>query len=100
MSFEIYRPAHRGRRLPKDCITITSSQIYFGEFQLPFEYVAVEYDTERRAIRFSQGSENDFKLSRNNQGSYFIRAYSFVRSGLLPTGRYKKVDELTYKLDR
>lgn len=97
MAFEIYKPVSAGRRGLDGCITISSTQIYFGKAKLPFDRVQIEYDKDVPGIRFSEGTaSNSFKLLKNPQGGYYINALRFINKGLIPTGRYEPKGKHTY----
>lgn len=78
-----------------DYISITKTRINFGQNKPPFDYAVIEYDTEELMIRFSKGVKADFKVHFSN--GYYISCKSFIRSGLLPLGRYEKTADMSYK---
>ena len=81
-------------------VSITKYRINFGKTKPPFEYLIIEYDTKKLAIRFSQGVEGTgYKVSSQN-GYYYINSRKFANEGLLPLGIYKKVGDMTFLLTK
>lgn len=98
VTFTKFKPITAGRVGLKNCLTISSTQIYFGKQDTTYEYYVIEYDTDNKAIRFSEGSiSNGYKILKTKSGAKYINATNFIKKGLLPSGRYELVGELTYK---
>lgn len=99
MAFERYQKSEQGRRLEKDFISIRQTRVYFGTDKPDYNYLVIEYDTEEKAIRFSEGNpENGYKVYKYKVGGYYINTPGFMKRNLLPIGWYIKTANLTYKL--
>jgi hypothetical protein len=93
MSFERYIPMSSGRTGLGKSISLSEVQINFGSKKPPHEYVAIEYDVGRVAIRFGEGNPNNgYMVKKNTKNYYYISCSNFLKRGYLPKGRYSPVD--------
>ena len=90
------------QKLDKDHISIAGRVIRFGMTKPPFDWVRVQYDSDKKMIKFSDGKHQfrsvSYKLSSNtNSGSYSISPRGLIENGILPRGLYEKVGENEYR---
>lgn len=83
-------------KLPDDVISIGKTAIYFGKFK-PGDRVAIWFDKENKAIKFTNEKEFSTKVCKTQSG-YMTNATAFLKTHVLPIGKYQKVDDMTYKL--
>lgn len=78
-------------------IGFSKQGFYFGKFN-PGERLQIEYDKDKAAVRFTQAKDSpNYKVTRSGR-AYILSAHGFVRANLLPFGRYRQVDKMTYQL--
>lgn len=97
MSFTTFHKSASGSKGIGDGVSLTTVQINFGKNKPPYEYLMIEYDKEKPAIRFSKSSIDDGYKVKFNKGAYYIAASSFLKKDYIPKGRYSRTADLTYE---
>lgn len=101
MSFEIFQPTASGVKGIGDAVSLNSTQIYFGKNKPPHRYLTIEFDTSIPAIRFTKGTiDTGYEVKQAKGGGWYIAAYSFLQSGLIPKGRYSRVGDMEFARER
>ena len=106
MNFKEYVAEAETPALPEDVISLTSAGWFFGRRKPDFDFARILFDRDTGTVKFEpiESREHigvgyirsDF---RRGHTTFLLRNYKFVKSGIAPLGKYRKVEgeEHTYR---